>query len=122
MNKYRNRKITVDGIMFDSRREADRYRELKLLERAGVIHGLELQKKYVLIPAQYENFVRHGKNGQKLKGGRRCIERECSYLADFVYEQNGETVVEDTKGMRTKEYIIKRKLMLFIHGIQIKEV
>lgn len=120
--KYNNKKITVDGIVFDSRREADRYRELKMLERAGVIQGLELQKKYVLIPAQYEDFVRRGKNGRTLKDGRRCIERECSYIADFVYQKNGETVVEDTKGMRTKDYIIKRKLMLFIHGIRIKEV
>ena len=122
MSKYRNKKISANGITFDSRREYERYTELKLLERAGVIQGLELQKKYVLIPAQYENFVRYGKNGKPLKGGKKCLERECSYKADFVYQQNGETVVEDTKGMRTKEYIIKRKLMLFIHGIEIKEV
>ena len=122
MRKYGNRKTTVDGITFDSRREANRYRELKLLERAGVIQRLELQKKFVLIPAQYENFVRYGKKGQRLKDGRRCIEKECAYIADFVYTQNGEMVVEDTKGMRTKEYIIKRKMMLFMRGIKIKEV
>ena len=122
MRKYGNRKTTVDGITFDSRREADRYRELKLLERAGVIQRLELQKKFVLIPAQYENFVRYGKKGQRLKDGRRCIEKECAYIADFVYTQNGEMVVEDAKGMKTKEYIIKRKMMLFMRGIKIKEV
>lgn len=122
MRKYGNRKTTVDGITFDSRREANRYRELKLLERAGVIQRLELQKKFVLLPAQYENFVRYGKKGQRLKDGRRCIETECAYIADFVYTQNGEMVVEDTKGMKTKEYIIKRKMMLFMRGIKIKEV
>lgn len=122
MRKYGNRKTTVDGITFDSRREANRYRELKLLERAGVIQRLELQKKFVLLPAQYENFVRYGKKGQRLKDGRRCIEKECAYIADFVYTQNGEMVVEDAKGMKTKEYIIKRKMMLFMRGIKIKEV
>ena len=122
MTKYHNRKITVDGITFDSRREYNRYRELKLLERAGIIQGLELQKKYVLIPAQYETFERYGKKGQRLKDGQKCIEKECAYIADFVYTENGKSVVEDTKGMRTKEYIIKRKLMLYVHGIRVKEV
>ena len=120
--KYRNKKITVDGITFDSRREYNRYRELKLLERAGQIHDLELQVKFVLIPAQYKVVERYGKKGQRLKDGKRCIEKECAYIADFVYYQHGVKIVEDTKGMRTKEYIIKRKLMLYTHGIQIKEV
>lgn len=120
--KYHNKKITVDGITFDSRREYNRFRELQLLERAGQIQGLELQKKFVLLPTQYETFKRYGAKGQRLKDGKRCIEKECAYIADFVYTENGETVVEDTKGMRTKEYIIKRKLMLYIHGIKIREV
>ena len=120
--KYRNKKITVDGIPFDSRREYNRFKELQLLERAGQIQGLELQKKFVLVPAQYETFERYGAKGQRLKDGKRCIEKECAYKADFVYTEGGEVVVEDTKGMRTKEYIIKRKLMLYIHGIKIKEV
>lgn len=120
--KYHNKKITVDGITFDSRREYNRFRELQLLERAGQIQGLELQKKFVLLPTQYETFERYGAKGQRLKDGKRCIEKECAYIADFVYTENGETVVEDTKGMRTKEYIIKRKLMLYIHGIKIREV
>ena len=123
MRKYGNRKITINGIMFDSIREANRYRELRLLERAGEIHTLELQKKYVLIPAQYETVERYGKKGQRLKDGQRCIEKECAYIADFTYfKRSGTFVVEDAKGMRTKEYIIKRKLMLYIHGIRIKEV
>lgn len=122
MRKYRNCKITVNGMKFDSRREYNRYIELQLLERAGEIRELERQKKYILIPAMYETFERYGKNGQRLKDGRRCIEKECAYYADFAYIKDGEIVVEDAKGVRTKDYIIKRKLMLFIHGIKIKEV
>ena len=108
-SKYHSRKTTVDGIVFDSRKEAARYRELKLLERAGEIHGLKLQEKYMLIPAQY-------KDG-------KCIEHECAYIADFDYiEKSGRHIVEDTKGVRTKEYKIKRKLMLYIFGIRITEI
>lgn len=117
--KYHNRKVTIDGITFDSKKEANRYQELKLLQASGEISGLLLQVKYILIPPQYEpNTI--GKRGGVKKG--KMIERECSYIADFVYQEKGETVVEDTKGMRTKDYIIKRKLMLWVHGIRIKEV
>ena len=101
--KYGNTKVTVDGHTFDSKREYNRYCELKLMERAGLIKDLELQKKYELIPKQ-------GKG------------RAVNYFADFVYTENGKTVVEDTKGFKTKEYIIKRKLMRYIHGIEIKEL
>lgn len=108
-SKYHSRKTTVDGIAFDSAKEAARYRELKLLERAGEIHDLKLQEKYMLIPAQY-------KDG-------KCIEHECAYIADFDYiEKSGRHIVEDTKGVRTKEYKIKRKLMLYMHGIRITEL
>ena len=110
--KYRNQKVQVDGITFDSRREARRYSELKLLERAGQITDLELQKVYELIPAQYETYARYGKKGQRIKDGRRCLEKSCTYIADFVYKENGQTVVEDTKGMKTEVYNIKRKMML----------
>ena len=108
MNKYGNKKVTVNGISFASKREAKRYSELLLLERAGVIKNLEMQKSFELIPSQ------------KING--KVVERPCKYIADFVYEENGKTVVEDTKGMRTDKYIIKRKLMLYKYGIQIKEV
>jgi hypothetical protein len=108
MSKYKSKKTVVNGIVFDSRREAKRYSELLLLERAGVIKNLELQKSFELIPSQ------------KING--KVVERPCKYIADFVYEENGKTVVEDTKGMRTDKYIIKRKLMLYKYGIQIKEV
>ena len=121
-NKYGNKKITVDGEVFDSKREYKRWCELNLLEKAGEIEGLKRQIKYILIPAQYEAYERYGKKRQRLKDGERCIEKECAYIADFEYSQDGKKVVEDTKGMRTKDYIIKRKLMLYIHGIKIKEV
>ena len=121
-NKYQAIKTCVNGIEFDSRKEARRYQELLLLQRAGAIQNLELQKKYVLIPALYKTYERIGKKGQKLKDGKRLLEKECSYIADFVYEENGKEIVEDTKGIKTKDYIIKRKLMLYVHGIRIREV
>jgi hypothetical protein len=123
MSKYNNRKITIDGITFDSIKEGRRYRELKLMEQAGEISNLRRQVKFVLIPAQYEEFERYGKKGQRIANGKRCIERECAYIADFVYiDSNGKKVVEDTKGMKTKDYIIKRKLMLYRLKLKIKEV
>lgn len=125
MNKYRNRKITRDGETFDSVKEYRRWCELRLLERAGKIANLKRQVKYVLIPAQYEvvGYTKAGKPQEK------CVERECAYIADFSYDEelfgNGDfvvPVVEDTKGVKTKDYIIKRKLMLWVHGIKIREV
>lgn len=118
MNKYRNKKVVRNGITYDSKKEADRHAVLKLLERAGKIRCLERQVKFVLIPAQYEPDT-VGKRGGIKKG--KLLERECSYVADFVYEENGKKVVEDTKGFRTADYKIKRKLMLYVHGIKIKE-
>lgn len=108
--KYNNKKITVDGQIFDSKKEASRYEELILLEKAGAIKDLRTQVKFKLIPAQRDEAT------------GKVIERECSYKADFVYEEDGKTVVEDVKGFRTKEYIIKRKLMLWRYGIRIREV
>lgn len=121
-NKYQAIKTTIDGIEFDSRKEARRYQELLLLQRAGAIRNLQRQVKYVLIPAQYDTYVRLGKKGQRLKDGKALVERECAYIADFVYDENEKTVVEDTKGVKTKDYTIKRKLMLYVHNIKIREV
>lgn len=118
--KYGNRKIEVNGITFDSVKEANRYRELLLLERAGTIQNLELQKKFVLIPAQREFTNEIDKKGNFKKG--KLLERECAYIADFCYIENNRYVVEDTKGFRTKDYIIKRKLMLKEYGIRITEI
>ena len=121
-SKYKAIKTTVNGIEFDSRKEARRYQELLLLERGKAISNLQLQVKFVLIPAQYEEVERYGKNGHRLKSHRRLVEKEVSYIADFVYEEDGKLIVEDTKGFKTKDYIIKRKLMLYEKGIKIREV
>ena len=110
MTKYRNRKTTVDGVTYDSAKEARRGAELRLMERAGLISDLCAQVRYELIPAQKRNG--------------KVVERPVYYIADFVYVQDGETVVEDTKSpaTRTPQYIIKRKLMLWEYGIQVKEI
>lgn len=123
-SKYGNRKTVVDGITFDSKKEANRFRELQLLERAGKITALQRQVKYVLIPTQREfsnEIYKKGAHQGHFKPGK-VLEKECSYIADFAYIQDGAYVVEDTKGVRTEVYKIKRKLMLERYGIQIKEV
>lgn len=110
--KYYNVKTkSSDGIVFDSMKEANRWEQLRLLQRAGKITNLERQVKFVLIPAQRDE---RGK----------LIEREVAYKADFVYLdlETNQKVVEDVKGMKTKDYTIKRKLMLWVHKIRIKEV
>lgn len=113
-SKYHSKKITRDGITYDSVKEYRRYVELSLLERAGAIQELKRQVKFELLPAQYEEG-----NGKK-RG--KCLERAVHYVADFVYMENGAKVVEDTKGFKTKDYILKRKMMLYFHGIRIKEI
>lgn len=121
MNKYFNKKVKVNGIVFDSKKEAMRYLYLFSLQRKGIIKDLERQKSFVLIPAQREPEIRL-KNGKNKQG--RVIEREIRYIADFVYKMacSGEIVVEDTKGVKTKDYILKRKMMLYFYGIKIKEI
>jgi hypothetical protein len=124
-NKYYNIKTrALDGTVFDSLKEARRWDELLLLQRAGKISDLQRQVKYELIPAQYLTYERYGKKGQRLKDGVRLVEHKVVYRADFVYTdtETGENIVEDTKGFRTPDYIIKRKLLLAVHGIRIKEV
>lgn len=118
-SKYHSRKVTVDGVTFDSQKEYRRFRELCLLEKAGQITDLQRQVKFVLIPAQYEPDT-IGKRGGRKRG--KLIERECSYIADFTYTEDGKQVVEDTKGYKTTEYIIKRKMMLHKYGIRINEI
>jgi hypothetical protein len=103
MSKYGNIKtITSDGIKHDSIKEANRWCELKLLERAGKISGLQRQVKFELLPKQ---------------DGERAV----YYIADFVYTENGRQVVEDVKGFRTKEYKLKKRMLLYFKGIRIKE-
>ena len=118
MTKYHSRKITRDGVTFDSVKEYRRFCELSLMQKSGAITDLRRQVKFELIPAQYRPVF--DKKTRKWKD--RCVERECSYVADFVYQQDGKTIVEDTKGFKTKDYILKRKMMLYFHGITIKEV
>lgn len=114
VNKYNAKKKVVDGITFDSKKEAEHYKDLKILVDMGLITNLRMQVKYVLIPSQ------------RING--RVVERECSYIADFVYEENGQTIVEDVKGYRNSassgyaKFVIKRKLMLYLYGIRIKEI
>ena len=107
-SKYGARTIIADGHKFDSKREYERYQVLRAMERNGEIMDLRTQVTYTLIPSQYI--------------GRKCVERPLKYIADFTYVHGGETVCEDVKGYRTDVYRIKRKLMLYIHGIRVHEV
>ena len=109
-NKYGARKTIVDGITFDSKREAIRYQELKLLERAGEIKDLELQPKYILQP-------KYRKNGKSI--------REIAYIADFRYfdTRHNKLVVEDVKGVKTEVYRLKKKIAEYVYTeLEIKEV
>jgi hypothetical protein len=119
-NKYNARTYKVGNEVLHSRKELRRYEELLLLEKAGQIHNLRREVKYLLIPSQRETIWKNGKPRQG-----KVIERECAYIADFVYDENGQTIVEDVKGgsaTKTDTYVIKRKLMLYVHGIRIREV
>lgn len=109
MNKYRNKITKLDGITFDSQREAERYAELKMLEKAGIISDLQLQKKFELQPSFLHN-------------GRR--QKAINYVCDFYYKENGNYVIEDVKSPITKNnavYKLKKKMMLY-RGLEIKEV
>ena len=117
MSKYHSKKITIDGSTFDSRKEYRRFCELSLLQRAGAITDLQRQVEFELIPAQREPDTIGVRGGVK-KG--KTIEHKVSYIADFTYKENGQLVVEDTKGYPTKDFIIKRKLLLWVHGIRLK--
>ena len=107
MNKYHNKKVVINGIKFDSKKEYSYYLKLKLMEQAGLIWNLELQKKYIL----QSSFTFNGK-----------IIREISYKADFVYEDKDGLHVVDTKGFRTDVYKLKKKIFIKKYGINIEEV
>lgn len=112
MSKYLAEKTIADNIHFDSKKEMQRYFQLKEMQERGEISSLRLQVPYEIIPKQIK------KNGKS--------ERKCEYIADFVYEKDGETVVEDVKGYRRSTayaiFAIKRKLMLQRYGIEVKEI
>ena len=105
MNKYGAVKTQVDGITFDSKHEAEVWCELKLMQRAGIIRDLERQVKYELIP-------------------KTDLFRASVYIADFRYYdcETEKTVVADAKGVRTKDYLLKKKLMYWLHGIEVREL
>ena len=110
MTKYYSKKITVDGVKFDSKREYKRWCELLLLQQEGKIANLDRQVKFELIPSQ------------RIDG--KVVERPVNYVADFVYVDTASSkmLVEDSKGFKKKDYIIKRKLMLWVHGLRVREV
>lgn len=104
--KYNNAKTIIDGITFHSKKEGKRYSELLLLAKSGAIKTLAIQIPFELVPSQTIN-------GKK--------ERAVNYIADFVYYENGNYIVEDCKGYRTEVYKLKRKLMKHVHNIEIRE-
>ena len=112
-NKFNAKKIKIQGETFDSMAEAKRWRDLQWLQRGGVIKGLQRQVVYQLLPAQYDE-------------NHKVVEMAVTYVADFVYHENGELVVEDVKGYKKGAayalFTLKRKLMLYFYGIRIKEV
>ena len=123
MLKYRNKTFANRFGKWDSKKEYQRYLLLMDRLKRGEIADLHRQVKFVLIPAQYKTEIVPLKT--KTKEVRRCVEKECAYFADFSYTEQGRLVVEDVKSEITRknsEYIIKRKLMLYVHGITIKEV
>lgn len=109
MSKYRAKKTEVDGILFDSKKEARRYEELSGMVRAGEIAGLILQPRFTLQPS----FKKDGHTIRKIE-----------YVADFMYtDRTGKTIVEDVKGMRTDVYRIKRKMFEYQYpDLTIREV
>lgn len=121
-NKYGNKKVVIDDITFASRKEAKYYMYLKQREADGEISDLRLQVPYELVPAIWAEEVKQLKTKTKIV--RKCIQKAVHYVADFVYTDRatGDEVVVDTKGFRTKEYILKRKMMLAFKGISITEV
>ena len=125
-NKLGNQKCTYNGRTFDSKKERDRYCELLMLQKAGEISDLRCQVKYTLIPEQRLPDTL-GPRGGRVRG--KVLERACCYVADFVYlDKAGKVIVEDVKGYRDPasaayaKFVIKRKLMLWLHNIRIREV
>lgn len=121
-NKYRNKKIEIDGIIFDSKKEAKHYLDLKAQKAAGAITDFKMQVPFELVPKQTETVTVFDAKGRP-KQKERVVELAVKYVADFVvYFPDGEVSVIDVKGMRLADYKIKRKLMRHVHGITIKEL
>ena len=105
-SKYHAKKTTIDGIEFDSAKEAKRYAKLRDMAEAGKIQHLRLQVPFELVPSFECDGVKY---------------REMKYVADFVYVRDGKVVVEDCKGVKTREYLMKKKLMAYINHVNIEE-
>jgi hypothetical protein len=121
-NKYRAKKVEIDGIIFDSGKEAEIYTDLKKQKANGDIKDFAMQVTFELIPKQTELTTVFDKKGLP-KQKDKVVENAVKYIADFVvYHHDGEVAIVDPKGKRTKDYVIKRKLMLFRHRIKIKEI
>lgn len=121
--KYGNHKIKNAYGTYDSQLEFARFLFLSNREKEGEITNLRRQVEYLLIPAQYGTEIKHLKT--KDKEVRVLLERSCSYVADFVYERNGKTIVEDCKGAKaviTEAAKIKKKLLLWVHGIELRYI
>ena len=121
--KYGNSKIKNAFGTYDSELEWSRFVFLSNRQKEGEISGLRRQVEYLLIPAQYGTEIKHLKT--KDKEVRVLLERPCSYIADFVYERNGKTIVEDCKGAKaiiTETAKIKKKLLLWVHGIELRYI
>ncbi len=108
-NKYNAKRISLSGKKYDSLAESRRFSELSRQQRLGLITDLKRQVPFELIPAQYDE------NG-------KLLERAVTYKADFTYRKDGKLIVEDAKGVKTKDYIIKRKLMLYVHKVKLVEI
>ena len=118
--KYKNKRVECDGRVFDSLKEYKRYCQLKALLKCGAISDLKLQVPFELVPAVYEDVVKQLKTKTKVE--KKCVQRAIKYVADFVYMKDGQMIVEDTKGFRTKEYELKKKMMRALLGTVIREI
>lgn len=120
-NKYHARKVNICGIEFDSKKEGMRWLLLKDMERTGEISDLRRQVPFELLPAIYRDVTVHLKTKDKVE--RKLVQRAVHYVADFVYtDREGRQIVEDTKGLRLPDYILKKKMMLALLGIEISEI
>ena len=119
-NKYHAKKVNILGIEFDSKKEGMRWLLLKDMERQGLISNLQRQVPFELLPAIYEDVTVHLKTKDKIE--RRLKQRSVNYIADFTYTKDGKQIVEDTKGLRLPEYILKKKMMLALLNIEISEI
>jgi len=119
-NKYHAKKVEFDGIIFDSKKEGMHYLKLKDMQNRGEIENLRLQVPFELLPAIYKDEIVHLKTKDKIV--KKLVQRAVNYVADFVYEKDGVQYVIDAKGMRLSDYILKKKMMRSLLGIDVIEI